>query len=387
MRQFVEKCLAPVPYRLSARELLSDPFLQIDDCESKSKISDCQGELERIASTIVQPFLEREISFSSINYSLDTSDEWRCCIVETEPDGIELFEDDDDDQLDNVDNSITGKIREDGSIVLRLRIADKEGRIKFIFLLSSLVVECLLYINCCKNVTEQCGICAGRIRNIYFPFDTKMDTALTVATEMIAELDITDQDVTKIAGKIDGEIASLVPEWKPGPGIDETPRISYDGDLQSYDTSNHPSDNHLIEKMQNGAKNSQILNCSADERASVLRHFEQVSRKEDQPTQPVVERIPNVSNQHYQLNSVLHEGQALSSHSFRQSHSDQNNKKTGQLITGGNDIEKIQVSKATAIAKSSIRSLLGSRSLSRVPSYREDKFASQIHWEIRWLWN
>ncbi|XP_022153517.1 probable serine/threonine-protein kinase WNK9 isoform X2 [Momordica charantia] len=353
MRQFVEKCLAPVPYRLSARELLSDPFLQIDDCESKSKISDCQGELDRIASTIVQPFLEREISFSSINYSLDTSDEWRCRIVETEPDGTELFEDDDDDQLENVDNSITGKIREDGSIVLRLRIADKEGR----------------------------------IRNIYFPFDTKMDTALTVATEMIAELDITDQDVTKIAEKIDGEIASLVPEWKPGPGIDETPRISYDGDLQSYDTSNHPSYNHLIEKMQNGAKNSQILNCSADERASAPRHFEQVSHKEDQPTQPVVERIPKVSNQHYQLNSVLHEGQALSSHSFRQSHSDQNNKKTGQLITGGNDIEKIQVSKATAIAKSSIRSLLGSRSLSRVPSYREDKFASQIHWEIRWLWN
>lgn len=152
MRQFVDKCLAPVSYRLSARELLSDPFLQIDDYESKSNLSDCQGELDRIASTIVQPFLEREISASSINYSLETSDEWRCRTVETEPDGFELFEDGENEQLEIVDNSIKGKIREDGSIVLRLGIADKEGRIKFTFLLSSLVVECLLYINCCKNV-------------------------------------------------------------------------------------------------------------------------------------------------------------------------------------------------------------------------------------------
>lgn len=67
---------------------------------------------------------------------------------------------------------------------------------------------------------------ADRVRNIYFPFDIEMDTALSVATEMVAELDITDQDVTKIADMIDGEIASMVPEWKPGPGIEETPRCA-----------------------------------------------------------------------------------------------------------------------------------------------------------------
>ena len=53
---------------------------------------------------------------------------------------------------------------------------------------------------------------AGRIRNIYFPFDVEFDTALSVATEMVSELDITDQDFTKIADMIDGEITSLVPE-------------------------------------------------------------------------------------------------------------------------------------------------------------------------------
>ncbi|XP_038880703.1 probable serine/threonine-protein kinase WNK9 isoform X2 [Benincasa hispida] len=355
MRQFVEKCLAPVSCRLSARELLSDPFLQVDDGESKSKISNSRGELDDFASTIAHPFLEQEKRFSSISYSFETSDEWRCHTVQKEADGIELFEDDDNDILENLDNSIKGKIREDGSIVLRLRIADKEGR----------------------------------IRNIYFPFDTKNDTALTVATEMIAELDITDQDVIKIAEKIDGEIASLVPDWKPGPGIDETPRISYDGGSRSYNDSNQPSDNSLIENKGNGAKLYQILNCSIDGRALVQGHFEQgqFSLKADQPTQSVVESRPKVSSQHNQSNSALHENQALSSHSFRQRHSGENYKKTDQSVTVGYSKEKVPDTKATVIDRTSLRSLLGSRSLSTVPSYCEDKFASQIHWEIRWLWN
>lgn len=68
------------------------------------------------------------------------------------------------------------------------------------------------------------------MRNIYFPFHAESDTALSVATEMVGELDITDQDVTKIADMIDGEMLTLVPQWKIGPGIEETP---------NFDNSNH----------------------------------------------------------------------------------------------------------------------------------------------------
>lgn len=46
---------------------------------------------------------------------------------------------------------------------------------------------------------------------------------MSVATEMVAELDITDQDVIKIAEMIDGEIVTLVAKWKIGPGIEESP--------------------------------------------------------------------------------------------------------------------------------------------------------------------
>lgn len=51
------------------------------------------------------------------------------------------------------------------------------------------------------------------MRNIYFPFDIETDTAISVAREMVEELEMDECDVTKIANMIDGEIASLVPSW------------------------------------------------------------------------------------------------------------------------------------------------------------------------------
>jgi WNK lysine deficient protein kinase len=62
---------------------------------------------------------------------------------------------------------------------------------------------------------------AGLVRNIYFPFDAESDTALSVAAEMVAELDITEHEVTDIAEMIDGEVGKLLPHWRPGPGLDD----------------------------------------------------------------------------------------------------------------------------------------------------------------------
>jgi WNK lysine deficient protein kinase len=67
----------------------------------------------------------------------------------------------------------------------------------------------------------------ARVRNIYFPFDADADTALSVATEMVAELDITDHEVTHIAEMIDGAVAALLPHWRPGPGMHDDD--DYDG--------------------------------------------------------------------------------------------------------------------------------------------------------------
>ncbi|KAK6911433.1 Protein kinase domain [Dillenia turbinata] len=258
VRGFVEKCLATVPLRLSAMELLQDPFLQADDCECDLKPIECRRDLDDVGPLFRQPFLDLHHSRSSYmdgysygyfsGVSFEGHNGWGYNDVETN--GIDLFTHHDDDHSanDNVDISIKGKKKDDDGIFMRLRIADKEGR----------------------------------IRNIYFPFDIEMDTALSVATEMVAELDITDQDVTKIADIIDDEIASLVPAWKPGPGIEETPRFANASFCQNC-ASNHSSTGSIMDFLAKhpGATNLQMLQCCKNGCAAMHGRFEEITYQVD----------------------------------------------------------------------------------------------------------
>ncbi|CAA0829130.1 Serine/threonine-protein kinase WNK1 [Striga hermonthica] len=194
VRRFVEKCLATVSDRLSAWELLNDPFLQIDDYICDLRPLSYQREYDDFGPILAQRLLSAQHSTTSsvvngyanfVGYEPE-SNEFEGGSVGYDGQEMEFFT---DEHLENVDVTIKGRRNEDGNIFLRLRIADKEGH----------------------------------VRNIYFPFDIENDTALSVAVEMVAELDITDQDVTKIAEMIDGEIASLVPGWKSGAHTDESP--------------------------------------------------------------------------------------------------------------------------------------------------------------------
>lgn len=69
----------------------------------------------------------------------------------------------------------------------------------------------------------------GHIRNIHFPFDIGADTSVSVASEMVEELELSDQDVSTIAMTIDSEIRYHIPSWNPS----ETP------DNNSYHDSGH----------------------------------------------------------------------------------------------------------------------------------------------------
>ncbi|XP_022548092.1 serine/threonine-protein kinase WNK2 isoform X3 [Brassica napus] len=147
VRAFVEKCLATVTSRLTALELLQDPFLQGDVNGFDLRPTDYYNGYDETGVFLRQPLI-------------DPPDQLEPQICE-----INLFAQDDEEDSDHVDISIKGK----------------------------------------RN---------GRIRNIYFPFETAIDTAWSVAEEMVSELDITNQDVVKIAEMIDAEIAALVPDWK-----------------------------------------------------------------------------------------------------------------------------------------------------------------------------
>ncbi|XP_028773529.1 probable serine/threonine-protein kinase WNK9 [Neltuma alba] len=239
VRQFVEKCLATVSLRLSAKELLKDPFLQIDDYGSEMKALRYQGDCYEATPLFRLPINGIHSSNNSIHEYTDYLSGYG---PESElTSEIDLFECEEDDNLAEVDTAIKGKRREDDGVFLRLRIADKEGR----------------------------------IRNIYFPFDIETDTALSVANEMVAELDITDQDVTKIADMIDNEIANLVPEWKTGPRTQESPECTSEslcfycasrGTFFDYVSSNSPS-----------AKKLQFLHCPRDGCAAVHGRFEEIT--------------------------------------------------------------------------------------------------------------
>ncbi|KAK4797123.1 hypothetical protein SAY86_029449 [Trapa natans] len=82
----------------------------------------------------------------------------------------------------NTEMTITGTVNsEDGTIYLKVQISDRDD---------------------------------GHARNIFFSFDIANDTSISVATEMVKELEITEWDAMEIAEMIEEEIGSLDPTWK-----------------------------------------------------------------------------------------------------------------------------------------------------------------------------
>lgn len=356
VRQFVEKCLATVSLRLSARELLNDPFLQTDDCEPNLRLIECQNSLDHRESILRQPFLELDyegVPFGNGSFNghsngaaFDSQNGWEYHPTEIEQNGIEMFDYNDDEHDENsvhLDITIKGKMRKDGSIFLRLRITDKEGR----------------------------------IRNIYFPFDIEMDTALSVATEMVGELDITDQDVTNIADMIDGEIASLVPEWRIGPGYEETPR--FDNSMCYHNCfSNHTSTGSFMNFLSNNARNAQNFPCCGNECASNMHgRFEEITYQVDSPRQHGGANKPVLL--HHQTTSFPHteiwdqrESLECSSLGSGETHS----------IEEQEDIEEVVSGKGNKVF---IKSLSGSYSLDAISSLSSAHTHHEIQQELRWL--
>eukprot|EP01018_Ginkgo_biloba_P025529 Gb_22252 [translate_table: standard] len=217
VRQFVEKCLATVSKRLPARELLMDPFLQ---CEVERESTDPASLSSQLYS--LRKGLKNEpslgSSFSEASYASKLgrgnferaedlklpgpSNTMTGSYMLTKPTKLEHYHHQENylagetsPSCAKEDNSrvgrgftVKGQRKDHNTVFFSLRIADSKGH----------------------------------ARNIHFPFDIDADTAINVASEMEAELDLSDQDVTTIAAMIDAEIQALVPEWKPGAAFEDT---------------------------------------------------------------------------------------------------------------------------------------------------------------------
>ncbi|MCO5612228.1 hypothetical protein L7F22_066491 [Adiantum nelumboides] len=194
LRQFVEKCLDPASKRLPARELLMDPFLQYD---KDTDPPECQPVLSRNASKSndMQEFgaLLHSISTKSskVNSPTPVSDGrlaggFAEALPKNHIKRLGCSDLKHEKTTRNVDLKVKGKRRENEIVYLRLRISAE-----------------------------------GNVRVIHFPFDVEADTAMCVASEMVEELDLADQDVTRIAEMIDAAVLVMVPEWQPGVAIEE----------------------------------------------------------------------------------------------------------------------------------------------------------------------
>ncbi|XP_073221921.1 probable serine/threonine-protein kinase WNK5 isoform X2 [Cicer arietinum] len=139
-QRFVGRCLAHVSKRPSAKELLLDPFLAME-----------QLELSLLSTTLsTNQTLKINSTEGVANKHLSTY------------------------------MTITGSINEDDStLFLKVRISDE----------------------------------TGQTRHIFFPFDTKNDTSIKVAMEMVEELEISHLEPLEIATMIDNEILALFPNW------------------------------------------------------------------------------------------------------------------------------------------------------------------------------
>ncbi|CAH2053025.1 unnamed protein product [Thlaspi arvense] len=240
VREFVEKCLATVTCRLTALELLQDPFLQDDVDGFDMRPIDYYNGYDETGVFLRQPLIDPPPPLYH-----DDDDQFESQICE-----IDLFAQDDEEDCDHVDISIKGKRNGNDGIFLRLRISDAEGR----------------------------------IRNIYFPFETTIDTARSVAAEMVSELDITNQDVAKIAEMIDAEIAALVPDWKIDHSVTESESNVVNGDHNAgYCASNGyiqetVSSNSDISGQTSHLHHNHQFDCSDDRScASVHGRFGEIS--------------------------------------------------------------------------------------------------------------
>ncbi|XP_009362930.2 probable serine/threonine-protein kinase WNK3 isoform X2 [Pyrus x bretschneideri] len=123
---------------------------------------------------LMDPFLQSDANRESISRSLRPTH-----YSEGSSDQIDIeTKDMDPSHETSRDFSVQGQ-RKDDTMFLKLRIADS----------------------------------TGHFRNIHFPFDIGEDTAIAVASEMVQELDLTDQDVSTLAEIIDSEIHSHIPDW------------------------------------------------------------------------------------------------------------------------------------------------------------------------------
>lgn len=186
VKLFIEKCLVPASQRLSAKELLNDSFLQVNGTAKNRPLA---------LPDIVMP---KEGAFGD-----------RCLMSEgpatarNKPLSMDLDNDGDLPVIMSYDNSVEGMSH---SLCIEVRRV-KRGHF---FLLKGQEND-ENSVSLILRIADE----NSRVRNIHFLFYLDSDTALSVSSEMVEQLELADQNVTFIAELIDLLLLNLIPSWKP----------------------------------------------------------------------------------------------------------------------------------------------------------------------------
>lgn len=175
VKAFIEKCLLAASERLSATDLLKDPFLKFENLnESVDNQIQLPKQCPKSLSLLKPLPHSMDVDFES-NQSICTDSS---CGSPSVP-GLEFQR-----CHQNNEFKLMGKKNDANSISLTLRIRDP----------------------------------AGSVRNIHFIFYLETDTAPLVAAEMVEQLQLPDNDVAFIADFIDYLIMKIFPSWNPSSG-------------------------------------------------------------------------------------------------------------------------------------------------------------------------
>ncbi|KAM6557787.1 hypothetical protein CsatB_004806 [Cannabis sativa] len=188
VKQFIEKCLVPASMRLPAVELLKDPFLATENLVNLDQ--EPNGILAITPKLVNSPHApmnsepqrseHRPMDVDSISKKHSTiGSVLKSASGMPSISSAELWK-----HTKNNEFRLMGKKDDDNTISLTLRIADS----------------------------------CGRVRNIHFAFFLDSDTTVSIAGEMVEQLDLTNEDISVIAMLLDNLIVKLVPSWKLASG-------------------------------------------------------------------------------------------------------------------------------------------------------------------------
>ncbi|KAJ0976516.1 hypothetical protein J5N97_011990 [Dioscorea zingiberensis] len=171
VKAFIEKCLVPAAQRLPAKELLKDPFLQLNE-KPEVKPSLLHTTDKKDEQQIVHPVVN-ESEPTVINIIKGATKDGSHLVT------LEMLR-----RREGLECRLTGEWKEDDSVSLLLR-------------------------------RQEWGGDAVGVKNIHFPFLLDKDSALSVAVEMVEQLQMPESDIRFIAELIDTLLINLVPGWQP----------------------------------------------------------------------------------------------------------------------------------------------------------------------------